>query len=61
MQRQTVAGHNIETDARHDHDPGIPRSPIQRSMRFENRDLTGDVEIVSTARQAGFDHRLGGL
>src|SRR5262245_14965473 len=58
MKRKTIARYDVEADARHYHYPGFFSPAIQGSTHFKHTDLAGDVGVMFSIAQTGFDHRL---
>ena len=54
---QAVAGDNVITDPRHEHDPTAPCLGVAPGEALDHVDLAGDVEVVDTRTQARVDDR----
>jgi hypothetical protein len=60
MSREAIGRYHIEPDAGQQSDPG-PRGLDSTSReRFEDRDLTRDIEIVCPSAKTGVSHRTRG-
>ena len=56
MRGETIGRHDIEADARHQHDACPPGLGVARGARLEHRHLARDVEIRDAVAQTGVDH-----
>src|SRR5207342_3130540 len=60
LRGEAIAGHDVEADARRDHDARLLRARMLSVAVGEDVDLAGDVEIMSARGQAAFQHRCAG-